>query len=174
MPHKPCSVCIHPDRQDVDRALMSGASVREVAKQFGIGKSSIERHWLHARRKSRRLDVDELARIDAEIKKLHHSETAARRRKDGALALRIAREIRQWHETRAKAVAMFDANRHGAEESTITPQEALALAMGVVESRLNEPEVKAWIHALNERVCSEETQQQQPTESVETERVADE
>lgn len=172
MPHKRCTVCAHPECQAADTALARGDSLREVAQRYGFSKSSIERHARHARGQKSRLDSDELNRIDGEIRGLRVSQAAARRRGEAALVLRIAREIRQWHETRAKAVAMFDANRHG-EESTITPQEALQLARSVIEAHLNEFETKAWLRSLVERIDAE-AQPPQQTEAVEAERVADE
>src|SRR5690606_30205851 len=44
MPPK-CSVCIHAKRADVDRMLLGGsASLRDIAKQFGVTAASLNRH----------------------------------------------------------------------------------------------------------------------------------
>lgn len=39
-----CTICISPFREKIDIALASGASVRNVAKQFNVGASSVHRH----------------------------------------------------------------------------------------------------------------------------------
>lgn len=39
-----CTICINKNREKIDIALASGASVRNVAKQFGVGVSSVHRH----------------------------------------------------------------------------------------------------------------------------------
>jgi hypothetical protein len=39
-----CSICISPFREKIDIALASGASVRNIAKQFNVGVSSVHRH----------------------------------------------------------------------------------------------------------------------------------
>jgi hypothetical protein len=43
MPRK-CSICTHPNRDAIDRALVNRESFRNVAKQFGITVSAIHRH----------------------------------------------------------------------------------------------------------------------------------
>ena len=39
-----CTACAHPDRQAIDQALVAGASYRDVAGQFLLSKSAVERH----------------------------------------------------------------------------------------------------------------------------------
>ncbi len=42
---RPCSVCAHPNREAIDRALVtSSASVRALAEQYGIGRGARQRH----------------------------------------------------------------------------------------------------------------------------------
>lgn len=40
-----CTVCTHPRRREIDRALLSGISRRKVAAQFDLGTSSVDRHY---------------------------------------------------------------------------------------------------------------------------------
>jgi hypothetical protein len=44
---RPCSICAHPNRAVIDAALESGQSLRAVARQFAVSKSSVERHQKH-------------------------------------------------------------------------------------------------------------------------------
>jgi hypothetical protein len=46
MPRR-CSVCIHPDRQQIDQAIVSGNSYRTVAQQFTISRDAVVRHRRH-------------------------------------------------------------------------------------------------------------------------------
>jgi len=39
-----CSVCLHPDREAIDRALVEGRSFRDVARQHGTTKDALSRH----------------------------------------------------------------------------------------------------------------------------------
>ncbi len=47
---KPCSVCHHSKRQDIDRALMAGVSYRTLSAQFGPSPSALCRHVRHLAR----------------------------------------------------------------------------------------------------------------------------
>ena len=47
-----CSVCEHPERQAIEAALRSGASVRDLAGRFGASKTALWRHaTLHNKNK---------------------------------------------------------------------------------------------------------------------------
>lgn len=39
-----CETCQHPDRQEVEAAIIAGGSFRDVAGQFGRSKTSLQRH----------------------------------------------------------------------------------------------------------------------------------
>lgn len=39
-----CSVCSHPDRAAIDKALVSGTSIRDIAGQFTLSRSAVSRH----------------------------------------------------------------------------------------------------------------------------------
>jgi AcrR family transcriptional regulator len=41
-----CRVCLHPRRTDIEAAIVSGRSVRSIAAEFGISRSSVNRHHL--------------------------------------------------------------------------------------------------------------------------------
>lgn len=46
-PDPPCKVCQHPEREAIDSALTEGASLRDIASQYGISKSTVDRHKAH-------------------------------------------------------------------------------------------------------------------------------
>jgi hypothetical protein len=41
---RPCSVCASEHRDSVDKALLTGASNRVVARQFALGADAVSRH----------------------------------------------------------------------------------------------------------------------------------
>ncbi len=43
MPRR-CTVCDHPQREEIDRQLVCGGSYRDIARQFGLSKDAISRH----------------------------------------------------------------------------------------------------------------------------------
>lgn len=45
---KPCSICTHAKRKDIDQLLLSGTSYRDIAGQYrDVSKSALERHKPH-------------------------------------------------------------------------------------------------------------------------------
>jgi hypothetical protein len=41
---KGCTVCGHPERETIDRAVIGGVPMRAVAKQWGVSYASLQRH----------------------------------------------------------------------------------------------------------------------------------
>lgn len=39
-----CSICNHPQRVEIDKALISGATYREIAQRFGASRDALYRH----------------------------------------------------------------------------------------------------------------------------------
>src|SRR6266853_6675167 len=78
MPHTTCSVCLHEAHEVIDSLLLSGGSIREVAKRFGVSPAAVHRHQHHSDREKNRINTGEIARINAEIRKLHLAQTNAR------------------------------------------------------------------------------------------------
>jgi hypothetical protein len=44
---RPCTVCSHPKRAEIDEAILSGTAIRDIAGQWGLGKSAVDRHRSH-------------------------------------------------------------------------------------------------------------------------------
>jgi hypothetical protein len=152
MPHPTCTVCTHEAHEMIDSLLMSGGSVRGVARRFGLSPAAVHRHQHHGDREKNRINTGDLERINAEIKKLHHAQTAARKRRDNDAALAISRELRSWHVLKQKAElsAIGTATENATEQ--LSPTEAVALAMAVIEARLGDPDVRSWVIGITERI----------------------
>lgn len=56
-----CSICGHADRSAIDKALVSGTPLRDIAGQFGLSRSAIDRH-------KKSCLVDQLARAEKVIR----------------------------------------------------------------------------------------------------------
>jgi hypothetical protein len=39
-----CTVCAHQERHSIDKALVAGTALRDIAGQFQLSKSAVERH----------------------------------------------------------------------------------------------------------------------------------
>jgi hypothetical protein len=39
-----CSICVHDDRQQVDREIIAGIAYRDISGRFQLSKSAVERH----------------------------------------------------------------------------------------------------------------------------------
>ena len=44
---KVCGVCLHPNRESIDSAMVSARPLRTIAGQFGLSKSALSRHRGH-------------------------------------------------------------------------------------------------------------------------------
>jgi transposase len=42
-----CSICNHPNRTAIDKAIVSGTPIRDIAGQFNVSKSAVYRHKKH-------------------------------------------------------------------------------------------------------------------------------
>lgn len=39
-----CTVCVHPQRAEIERAVLDGLAMRAVARQYDLGRDSVARH----------------------------------------------------------------------------------------------------------------------------------
>lgn len=44
---KACTICSHPKRPALDRALVDGTSIRDISGQFAVSRSAVDRHRKH-------------------------------------------------------------------------------------------------------------------------------
>jgi hypothetical protein len=40
-----CTICVHPAGADIDTALKTNRSLRDIAAQFSVSKTALHRHW---------------------------------------------------------------------------------------------------------------------------------
>ncbi len=134
-----CSVCDHRQRGDIDRALVEGGSVRDVARRFGVGRNAVHRHRKGGHiaealaKASEAADVargdDLLARVrgleDRALRILDRAERAGELR----VALRAIAEVR----STIKLLADTERKRLMDEEQTISVDELMVMVGAIID-----------------------------------------
>ena len=147
MPRQSCTVCRHVDRQNIETAIAKGfPSLRELAKQSGLSLTALFRHKQH-------MTIAKgtaMNNIPEEIRKLRIMLAKAKRKGDTSSALSISREIRAWLALEAKTTAI--SNDAGAVEE-LRLSDALVLAKNLIESQMENPDVREWLRSMAEQVC---------------------
>jgi len=115
-----CSVCSHPDRAQIDAALIEGGSYRDIARQWRVSKDAVARHKPHIEmavakvQEARETEVmSDAAGLSARLTSL--TETAQRLlrnaegRGDGREALLALRELTRLVEVESRIAAQAEA-----------------------------------------------------------------
>jgi predicted nucleotidyltransferase len=112
-----CTICTHPQRHAIEKALVAGGAYRDIAGQYGLTKSAVERH------KAEHLPVALVAAAGAEetrqaldvLQQLKTINAAAltvlrdaRAGQDGDLALKAIDRIQRQIELQAKLLGDLD------------------------------------------------------------------
>jgi hypothetical protein len=68
-----CTTCTHPHRDDIDRQLLAGTPLRNIAKQFSLSSASLFRHNTHMSKVlSNARQEAEILRADGLMEQLNH------------------------------------------------------------------------------------------------------
>ena len=105
-----CTICGHSSRKEIDHALLSGKTYREITGNFPVSKSALERHRDHITASMLKAkEATEIARGDDLVKDLRTLAVEANRLKSQAeesgnvrAAIAALREITRLIELRAK------------------------------------------------------------------------
>jgi len=116
MPRK-CSVCTNPNRQQIDKAMVSRQPYRIVALQFGVSRDAVARHRKHiAAMVAKSIDPEQLAQSGSLLAQLEELRLEAQRLKQKAeragdyrAALAAVRELCRIVELVAKLCGQLDA-----------------------------------------------------------------
>ena len=84
-----CTICKHPDRERIERALLAGESYRHIAARFGTSSSALVRHKADHLPASlvRAHDSEEILRADSLLENVRHGEDRAERLYNAAEAI---------------------------------------------------------------------------------------
>src|SRR5262245_13273628 len=114
---RPCTVCTHPQRDDVDSALVARVPFRHIAAQYAISTGALQRHRrdhlpTHLARSQEARELASADAILAEVRGLHGKALGilaeAERVGDGRLALTAIREARGTLELLARLIGELD------------------------------------------------------------------
>lgn len=112
-----CTVCKHPERDAIDRALVDGASLRDIAGQYGLTKSSVARHQAEHLPASlvKAAEAEDVAHAIDIVKQLKAINGAAlevlknaRASGDGDLVLKAVDRVQKQIELQAKLIGELD------------------------------------------------------------------
>jgi len=112
-----CTICRHPDRPAIDRALVAGASFRNVAERFGTSATAAFRHkgdHLPAAmvKAHEAEDIGHAIDVVAQLRAINAATLQvladARRAGDGDLALRSVDRVQRQLELQAKLIGQLD------------------------------------------------------------------
>jgi hypothetical protein len=126
---KQCSVCKHPNRVEIDEAIIGGQPFLRIQKNFGVSRDAVRRHSKHLLAVVKKFEnTQELALAGSLKAKLLIREgdllrIQAKAEKHGDLptAISAIRELRQFHELQARM------------EGQLKPQEVAVVAMNLDE-----------------------------------------
>ena len=132
---RPCSICTHPDREEIDRLLLD-RTLREVSGQTGIGKSALGRHKL-AHLPAALVIANDKQAIERHAQLFEQAQTLQRSLAGwGAL-----RDQGDWLELRERAEADYESGRF--------------LLTGLGAERHLDPEQVATLLSLRSRIINE-------------------
>jgi predicted DNA-binding protein YlxM (UPF0122 family) len=105
-----CTICTHPQRENIDREIIAGESLRNLAKQYNVSYSAINRHKKHVPESlARAREAEEVSQADnllAQVKELQDRATRildkAEKSGDFSTALKAIREAKGCLELLAK------------------------------------------------------------------------
>jgi hypothetical protein len=156
MPRK-CTICNHPNRHDIDLALVEGGAYRVIAKQFGVSSSSTLRHknkhlpdsMVRAHKARQAANADNLL---ANVCKLQRRAgrilRSAEQSGDHRIALSAIREIRNTIELLAKLAGELQT---GTTVNVLITPEYQLLKTTIVETLAPYPDARVAVaHALKE------------------------
>jgi len=112
-----CTVCVHQDREAIERALVAGASAQKVSALFRVSPDAVQRHraeHLPAAVRQARTDAEERQALDVlmQLKAINgaslHILHEARQKRDPQTALKAIDRIQRQIELQAKILGELD------------------------------------------------------------------
>ncbi len=137
-----CTVCRHPKREDVDRALLRGESLRHLEKRVGIPRTSLWRHKRHSTaalaRAGEAIEIAHAGQLAEELTALigdaHRLKKQAERNSDTVTALKAIHELCRLVELAAKVSGeLHDRAQHNELHVHVPEEAALRIAQTFVE-----------------------------------------
>ena len=154
-----CTVCTHDELEEIDAALVTGSTLRDIARRYGVSKDAASRHKAHV---SRALSQVVAARQQAGSKtaldRIEHLHDRAMRVLDTAeaegkasLSLAAVRELRSLVELIAKITGELDERSTVQVLNVATAPEWVAIRAAVMAALIPHPDAAA---AVVERLAA--------------------
>lgn len=147
-----CTVCAHPEREQIDLALVAGKSNRATARQYALHKDAVLRHKashvssaLQAVTAARTTEAAQTAldRLEELFTRVGNVLRAAEIEGKPSLVLQAAREMRQTAEVLAKITGELD-ERNSVQVLNVTADPGwLATRAAMLEALAPHPEAAA-------------------------------
>ena len=147
---QPCTVCLHPDREAIDRALVGGEPARTVASRYvTLGRMAVQRHKENhlPATLARAQDAAEVAHADdllGQVRDLQGKALGILEKAEGAgqlmVALAAIRETRGCLELLGKLMGEIDDRP---QVNVLVMPEWLALRSRIVTALVPYPEARA-------------------------------
>lgn len=112
-----CTVCTHPNRAEIDRALISGTALRDIARRWSVSKDAAARHKADhlPATLTKAKEAEDVAHAIDVVRQLRAINAAAlgvlrdaRDRKDGELVLKAVDRVYRQIELQAKLIGELD------------------------------------------------------------------
>jgi hypothetical protein len=143
-----CTCCTHPQRADIDRALIAGGALRNIAERFGLSTTALHRHKSDhlppAMVKAAELeDVAHALDVVQQLRAINAASLTvlkeARAAGDGALALKAIDRIQKQIELQAKLLGEL---QDGATVNILVSPEWLAVRSALMTTLTRYPDAR--------------------------------
>lgn len=151
-----CTICRHPNRGEIDSALVGSESLRDIAGRTGTSKSALERHRTsclpaHLVKAKEQSDVQSASALVKELRELARKTgeilTRATREKNGELALKAIARLERQLELKARLLGELEERGatvqhievHYVDKAVILPAAPSQLAASPARAQLPAP-----------------------------------
>ncbi len=125
-----CSVCRHPQRAEVDRALLAGEPERAIAGRYNVSRAALGRHRAHIAAAVQAQQALTIERLLSDLDDLQRRAltllTKAERAGDLRAALAGVREAREVLATAAKLLEMSELRRRVEDLEKVINERSMA------------------------------------------------
>src|SRR5918911_1992296 len=124
-----CTVCTHPERGAVDQALVAGRAYRDIAGQFSVSRSALDRHRAEhlspaVQKAQQATETEHALDIAKQLRAINGVSLSildeARRSNNPAIALKAIDRVQRQIELQAKLLGQLDDRPH--VDIVLTPE----------------------------------------------------
>lgn len=155
-----CTACTHPDRSEIDRALLAGAPLRRIADRVSLSATSLFRHRTHIETALAEATAASSAQVATGLaQKLAELSTRARRLSDAAekggdlwTALGGVRELARILEIEARVAGQIQETQVNIDLTGFKLEGSSSRDVsGLISERFNGAQLNGFVEALLER-----------------------